>query len=162
MQLQRLKELLHYDPATGSLSNIKNSRVRYPCPDGFITVYCNQTLKKYKIKASIACWMLGNNKELPQNQKVLHKNLDSSDNRLINLTTISKQASKKLLDARRNLSGCLRLLPHPEDQHGLLVVYIQGGMERKEVLYDIGVARRRLLALQLRFAKVLNRYCLFD
>jgi hypothetical protein len=35
-------------------------------------------------------------------------------------------------------------------------------MERKEVLYDIGVARRRLLALQLRFAKVLNRYCLFD
>lgn len=162
MQLQRLKELLRYNPSTGELSNCKNNRKRYPCPDGFITLYCGVSKKKYKIKASTACWELGNDKSLPKNSRVLHRNLDSTDNRLVNLLAVTRNTHRKLLEARRNLSGHLRLVPHPDDQYALLVLYLRDGIERREVAHDLMFARKRLLVLQLKFAKLLSKYCLFD
>lgn len=162
MDLKRLNQLLEYVPHTGDLFTRANRHKLIADADGFYTVYDAQTKKRTKIKADRLCWSLGNNRKLSKAQKILHKNLNYTDNRLQNLVLTSPRVFSKVQEAAKNLGGGLRLAPHHHDKYDINIFYFSNKRLVKEVYCDIIAAKRRLLVLQLRYAKVLTRYCYFD
>lgn len=162
MELERLKSLVSYDPLTGEMKNARTARVFQPDEYGMITVYDNTIKKKFKMKASTVAWELANNTRLDDNSRVLHRNLNLRDFRRVNLMKLDRKVYNKVQEAVRNLDGHLRLVPHHEDQYSYVILYQENYMEKKEVVHDIIAARSRLIRLQLRFAKLLNKYCIFD
>lgn len=162
MQLQRLQELVRYDPITGHLYNVKSSRLMLPDNERCVSVHDPKTKQKSKIKVSKLCWMLGNAKVLRSDQRILHRNLKDDDYRLCNLLALPRSVFSQLTEAQRNLGGHLKLNPHPEDQLSYVLTWREAGVDRKEVVHDIVTARQKLLKLQLRCAKLLSKYCIFD
>lgn len=155
-----MNNLVRYDPVNGKLYNLKSDRQLIPDENGYLTVYDNTVKRKYKIKAMILAWELGNNKQLPSSHRVLARNLDPADLRLINLMAIDRKEYSKVMQAIRNLRK-IKLTPHPEDQHSYILSYHEGRNYR-EVIHDVVVAKQRLLKLQLRFVKIISKYCVFD
>jgi len=162
MTLDKLKELLSYDPRTGQLSVKKSGRPLVANENGIIVVYDHQTRRRYSCSYSAAVWSLGNDKELPAGYRVLHKNLTKDDCRLENLSIISRSVYNELQEAVRNMKGLLKLNPHPTDQYKYVVSYQKGTTRRKETHEDIISAQKQMFELQLKFAKLINKYCIFD
>ena len=162
MELSRINELLVYDPLTGDITMRDTIRKVSPDPDGFVTIWDNLSKKKTKFKADRLAWTLGNNKKLRKNQKVLHLNLNLKDNRLTNLKLVPSAVFNKIQEAAKNLSGALRIQPHPTDRYDFNLFYFNDRVLKKETYSDIMITQRRLIELQLRFAKVLTRFCIFD
>jgi hypothetical protein len=162
MELKRLNELLIYNAATGEVFTKANSRRVEPDADGVVVIWCKDIKKRFKFKFDRLCWTLGNNKRLRKNQKVLHKNLDNEDCRLVNISAVSLTVFAKINEAARNLRGELKITPHETDQYDFCVHYFENKLRRTERFSDIVFAQRRLLVLQLKFAKVLTKYCYFN
>jgi hypothetical protein len=162
MEIQRLNELLVYEPLTGEIFTRLPFRKMCPDSENFIVVWDRLQQKRTKFKVDRLAWQLGNNKRLRKNQRVLHKNLNTDDNRLVNLSTVSLSIFSKINEAARNLKGELRVLPHEKDQYDFCVHYFENKLKRAERFSDIVFAQKRLLVLQLKFAKVLTKYCLFE
>jgi hypothetical protein len=93
---------------------------------------------------------------------VLHKNLNENDYRYCNLKLISKKTQNSIKEAYRNLNGYLKLQPHPKDMFSYVLIWKENGKDKILVVQDIVVAKRMLNKLQLKYAKILNRYCVFD
>lgn len=130
--------------------------------DGFVTIWDNVSKKKTKFKMDRLCWTIGNNKKLRKNQKVLHLNLNLKDNRLTNLKLVPSAVYNRIQEAAKNLSGALRIQPHPSDRYDIFVMYTYNKVQKKELFSDISIAQQRLIQLQLRNAKVLTKYCIFN
>jgi hypothetical protein len=162
MELKRLNELLIYNAATGEVFTKANNRKVEPDADGVVVLWDNLTKRKVKFKMNRLCWTLGNGKKLRRNQRVLHKNLNTEDHRLVNITAVSLGVFAKINEAARNLRGELKILPHASDQWDFCVYYFENKIKRVERFSDIVFAQRRLIVLQLKFAKVLTKYCLFE
>jgi hypothetical protein len=162
MTLDKLKELLSYDPRTGQLSVKKSGRPVLANELGVITIYDNETKRRYSCSFSSAVWSLGNDRSVPKGYRVLHKNLNKSDCRLTNLTIISRSEYNELQEAVRNMKGSLKCQPHPTDQYKYVVSYQKGTTRRQETHDDIISAQKQMFELQLRFAKLINKYCIFD
>ena len=162
MDLKRLNELLEYSPHTGEVRLKPSKHKIIADADGFYTIYDVATKRRTKIKADRLCWALGNNKRLLKTQKILHKNLKYTDNRLSNLVLVSAKVFSKVQEAAKNLSGGLRLTPHHLDRYNINILYFSEKRLIKEIFCDIISARQRLLELQLKYAKVLTRHCCFD
>lgn len=162
MQLTRLKELLEYDPVTGDIYNRKSKRKLISDEYGFIVVYDNSVKRKFKLKASTLAWELGNDKKLSESYRILHRNLDDADNRLCNLMILTRSVYRQVQEAIRNLDGALKLQAHPEDQHSYIITFQDKGSTKKLVVHDIIAAKQRFIRLQLKYAKLLNKYCIFD
>lgn len=162
MELQELKERLMYEPLTGIVRLRKSNRQLMPDAYGMITVYVHADVKNYKFKLDKLAYELGNERRVPSTHKVLHKNLDEADNRLVNLTVVHRATYRKITETARNLNGSLRLVPHPEDQFSYFVEYYQNCTLKRQLVHDVTLAKKQLLKLQLKFAKFLNRYCVFD
>ena len=162
MDLKRLNELLIYSPHTGEIRMKASGRLINTDPDGFITVYDAISKRRTKFRVNRLAYALGNGKILRKNQKILHLNLDLTDNRLRNLKAVSGGVFAKVKESSRNLTKELKITPHPTDQYDYFVSYFDNKLLKKEVFHDIIAARQRLIELQLRYAKVLTRYCNFD
>jgi hypothetical protein len=162
MELTRLNELLIYNAATGEVSTRASNRRVEPDADGVVVIWDSLNKRKVKFKMNRLCWTLGNNKKLRKNQRVLHKNLNTDDNRLINISAVSLAVFAKINEAARNLRGELKITPHVSDKWDWLVIYFENKIKRSERFSDIVFAQRRLLVLQLKFAKVLTRWCIFE
>lgn len=162
MNLAKLKELLRYDPCTGSIDQIYNAKVSTIDDYGFITVYEPVAKARHKIKADKAAWMLGNNKTIRSDQRILHKNLDARDLTLKNLVLISKGAYLDVVDAVKNLEGSLRIVPHHKDMFNYFLYYRDKGKENREICYDIIQAKKKYLKLQLKAAKIVSKYCIVE
>lgn len=161
--LDRLKELLEYDPGTGNVLLKKNKRVLAPDDDGIVTVFdrsAKPKSKKYKLER--IAFFLAYGIFPSDTQKVLHKNLDSKDNRLKNLTLVSRSVFKQIKEADKNISGGIRMVPHSSDQFAYVLSWYEAGAERSKTIQDIVVAKRELLKLQLKYSKILTKYCNFD
>ncbi len=161
--LERLKELLDYCPSSGKVTIKKNKRVLAPDNDGLVVIFdrqANPRSKKYKLDR--LAFFLAFNIFPREDQRVLHKNLDVQDNRLQNLTLVSRSIFRQIKEADRNLSGGIRILPHSTDQFAYVLYWFEGGVERSKIIQDIVVAKRYLIKLQLKYSKILTRYCLFD
>ncbi len=162
MKISRLNELVEYNPLTGEIFNRKAKRKLYPDEFGMVTIYDGAIKSRTKYKLDRLCWQLGNNKELKPKQKVLHKNLVQSDNRLTNLKLVPAGVYNKIQEAAKNLNGALRVIQHPSDMYNYLVVYFLDKIEKRELKPDIISAQQRLIQLQLVNAKVLSKYCCFE
>ena len=161
MNLERLKQILCYDPIQGKITNRKSGRLLVQDDYGFLIIYDNITKKKYKIKAIKIAWELGYNQVLPDNLKLLNRNLVDTDIRLNNLLVLNRKEYLKVTEAVRNMDR-LKLIPHPDDQYSYVISYQLNGAEKREVIYDIVAAKQQLLKLQLKYTKIINKYCIFD
>lgn len=158
----KLNEVLQYELLTGKFFIKKNNKILreiFPNEDGYLLFYRNGI--RYKFKANkVAIELTGT--KLNDSLAVLHKNLDDNDYRLQNLRVISRSAYLQVKEAQRNLSGILKLIPHPEDMFCYVLQWKESGQERKKVIKDVVVAKRTFHKLQLKYAKILSKYCIFD
>lgn len=158
-----LLQNIRYDHLTGEVFYKKNNKKLHPDVDGF--VYYSQAKPEkvlIKIKANKLCCLLGFGKPVRQDQRVLHRNLNEEDCSLRNLLVVPRKTYLQINEARLNLESRLRLVPHEQDQHSYWLIHREGGVEKRELIHDIVVAQRRLLNMQLKYAKILSKYCLFD
>lgn len=160
--LERLKEILLYDAVTGKVSTLKG-RVLVPDADGLVIVFDKEAKKpstKYKLER--IAYFLATGAFPREDQKVLHKNLDDLDNRAKNLLLVSRIVYRQIKEAERNLQGGIKVVPHPVDMFSYIVIWFDKGVERSRIIGDIGIARRFQVKLQLKYSKILTKYCLFD
>lgn len=157
-----LKDIVRYDPHTGELYNKVSERKLTVDDQGFVTVYDSVNKKRIKMKAERLCMILFWNFDDTKDERILFKNLNERDYRAVNLQLVPRETYKKIMEAYRNLSGDLKLTPHPNDQYSYIITYQDEGKVKNVTVYDIVIARKKYLALQLKYAKILNKYCIFD
>lgn len=167
MQLKELIKFIRYDACTGELLTCAKPnaldaswRVIRPNEENKITttvVGCN-----LKIKADRLIWYMHSGTQPNRRQVVFHKNLDVLDNRLHNLVLISKNEYFRLVEAMKNISGDMKIIPHSVDAFSYVIYYKLKGRLHKEVVQDIAVARRKFTKLQLKFVKLISKYTVSD
>ncbi len=159
----QVKELIDYDLLEGSFFILKNNtryRKIFPNEDGYLIFYKNA--KRIKLKANKVAIQLVQNIIVQKDKVVLHKNLDETDYRYCNLKLISKKTYNAIKEASRNLSGYLKLQPHQKDMFSYVLIWKENGKDRILVVQDIVIAKRMHNRLQLKYAKILSKYCIFD
>jgi hypothetical protein len=159
----QVKDLIDYDILTGDffiLKNNKRYRKIFPNEDGYIVFYKDS--KRIKLKANKSAIELVQNIIVQKDKVVLHKNLNETDYRYCNLRLLSKKTYNTIKEAYRNLSGYLKIQPHQKDMFCYVLIWKENGKDRILVVQDIVVAKRMYNKLQLKYAKILNKYCVFD
>lgn len=154
---------LSYSPLEGAFFLLKHDlhyRRVFPDELGFISFL--RAGKKYKVKANKFAVESIQGKAIAENKGILHKNLDKNDYRLCNLRVVPRTALLQIKEAHRNLSGYLRIVPHANDAFSYTLCWRENAKDKFRVLQDIVPAKREFNKLQLKFAKVLSRYCVFD
>lgn len=162
MKLPSLNAIIRYDLSTGSFFSRQTDRLLSVDYDGFISFYIPEEKRRMKMKASRLAWQLGNGKLLRKNQKIFHRNFDEQDLRLSNLVAVSQPVYNNLKEAARNFNQELRLCPVVGDVFDVVIYYYENGVRKKERFCDTVEAKKRLLVLQLKYAKILTKYCLTD
>lgn len=159
-----IRSLLSYNLYKGEFHIMKNDKVKrriFPNEDGYLIFYRNT--RRIKLKANRIAIELGTNiPEIPADCAVLHKNLDENDYRLCNLRVIDRSTFNLIKEASRNLSGALKMQVHPTEVYSYILIWKENGRERKKTIKDIVVAKRQFNKLQLKYAKILSTYCVFD
>lgn len=161
--LKEIKELIEFVSEKGTFFLLRNNaryRQLFPDEDGYLIFFRNN--KKYKLKASKVAYELGNNSIVSKDHVILHRNLDFEDYRLVNLRKITKNQFTLIKEAHKNLNGALKLLPHHQDVFSYVLHWRENGKDKSQVIQDIVPARKQLVRLQLKYAKILSTYCLFD
>ena len=159
----QIKDLIEYDAIEGAfyiLKNTKKYRRLFPSEDGYLIFYKNT--KRIKLKANKVAIEFVQNITIQKDKTVLHKNLNETDYRYCNLKLISKKAFNSIKEAYKNLSGYLKLQPHSKDMFSYVLIWKENSKDKIVVVQDIVVAKRMLSKLQLKYAKILNRHCVFD
>lgn len=159
---KHLKAAYSYDPMTGDVVNSSTGNKLNADVCGFVSLKSQDGSKRFKMKLDKLAYFLGTGVLPGSYQKILHKNLDESDNALRNLVLLSSADFKKVKEAVRNLEGAIRIVQHPTDKLAHKVYWFEGGVERSKVIHDIVPARRFETRLKLRFSKILHSYCIFD
>ena len=162
MQPERLRQLLDYDPLSGIIKNKKTKRILQADHDGLIILYDSATKRSIKLKLDRIAYAMAFGVFPKEDKRVLHKNLNQEDNRLKNLTLVSRAISLQIKEAHKNLSTGIRLVQHSTDQFAYIVHWFEDGVEKTKILQDIVPARELQLKLQLKYSKILTKYCVFD
>lgn len=157
-KLQNLKEYLKYDPNTGIIQ--LNSTKISILEDYFCVITINST--RIKLKYDNLVWFLVYGVKPTPKQKVFHKDLDPLNFKLINLILISNKTYFKIKEYLYNLSGGLKLYPKPNDAYSTVLEYKYEGRKRKETIGDIGLARTKMLKLQLKMLKYIGCYVITE
>lgn len=163
MNITQLKEIIDYDIFDGAFYILKNNcryRRIFPNEEGYLIFYKDS--KRSKVKANKLVIELVQNIIVQKDKVVLHKNLDENDYRYINLKLISKKVYSTIKEAHRNLSGLLKLQPHPKDVFSYVLTWKENSKDKTLVVQDVVIAKRLYTKLQLKYAKILNKYCVFD
>ena len=161
MQIDRIKTLFNYNPKTGIVSTKKNRNL-VADHDGLVVVFDSVAKKPVKIKLERLAYALAFNKLADEQKRVLHKNLDPDDNRMQNLALVTREVFLEVKEAYRNINQGIRFVPHPTDQFAYIVYWIEKGVEKQRILHDITNAQQFLLKKQLKYSKILTKYCVFD
>jgi hypothetical protein len=162
MKPERLKQILTYDPLSGSIYTLKNKRKLIADHDGLVVVFDPVEKKSYKLKLDRIACMLAFGVAVSDNKRVLHRDLNVEDNSLKNLMVVSRSVFLAVKEAHRNLTQEIKMLQHPTDQFKYVVHWLEKGQEKQKVVHDITEARKLMLRLQLKYSKVLTKYCMFD
>ena len=159
MELERYSKLLNYEPLTGKIYVKKSKRLLVADDTGAVTFVDPDTKERVKIRLDKLAYILANNKLPPPKWKIHHKNLDVSDNRIYNLMCLSPDQSRLVNEARKNLSGGIKISLHPTDMFSYKLSWFEGGKERSKVIEDIVVVKRLERELILKYSKILTVYC---
>lgn len=163
LDIELVKQVIEYNPETGEFKNKKTSKALVPnINTGLIGVNAKDLGIKFKIKPEKLAWFMMYGTIPSGRKRILHKNLDSSDNRLCNLGIVTAKELRQIREAYSNLKEYLRIVPHGEDQFSYVLHWKSGGLHMREVVQDLVVARRKLRRLQLKNAKILSKFCVFD
>ncbi|ASJ79272.1 HNH endonuclease [Curvibacter phage P26059A] len=178
LPLKDLLKFLQYNPLTGEFSVITSgnptnctnlvgnplsavtSRKILPDEDNKIQTTIQGT--RLSIKADRLAWFISTGKQPARFQVVFHKNLDWNDNRLNNLVLLQKNEYMQLQEAMKNISGALKLVPHPNDMFSYMLFYKHNGRMLREIVQDISIARRKFNKLQLKYVKIISKYTVSD
>jgi len=154
---------IYYDPVQG-IFYYEDNRPIFP-NEGFLSfTYLDNwgQKKKVKISALRLAWETANGKKLPKDMTLLAKDFDNNNVRLANILCVPRQVAKIIKEALRNLNKYLKICQHPKDAYSVMVVWRKNGLLRKEIFGDSESARRRYKSLQLRFAKLITKYCVSE
>lgn len=162
LTLARLKELLVYDSLTGVVLNKKTSRVLLPDHDGLVVIFCSKQKKAHKLKLDRIAYSLAFDVVPRVDQRVLHVDLDQHNNKLQNLILVSRLVYLQIKEAHKNLTYGIKITAHRTDQFNYVLHWIENNHEKQKVICDIIEARRLSLKLQLKYSKILTKYCVFD
>lgn len=161
VDFERIKTLVQYEKETGVIYSINTGRVVTADYNLQVIVYDPFTRKRTKVKKDILCWMLLNDKLLPDDHRVLHRNLNEEDCTASNLLCLPRNIYNIIQEAYRNLSRHLKLIAHETDKYSYKLIYYKDGKKVQQVCGDIVQANRELTRLRLKYAKILNKYCIF-
>lgn len=162
MKPETLQQLLEYDSASGEVFRRKSHRLLLADEDGLITVYDGASKKSYRLKLDRVAYTLAYGIAPTEDQRVLHRNMQTEDNRLSNLCLVSSKVFLRVKEAYRNLSGGIKVSPHGTDQFAYIVSWYEGGQKKQRVIADVVPAKQFQLRLQLKYSKILTNYCVFD
>jgi HNH endonuclease len=163
--LTEIAKYIKYNPLTGALyccSRASSEYDRVIVPNELNIIATTVRGASLRIKADRLIWFITTGKQLNRNWTVFHKNLDELDNSLTNLQLISKKEHLALVEAMKNLSGDLKLVPHPTDMFSFVLSYKHRGRPTKEILHDLSIARRKFNKIQLRCIKLVSKYTISD
>ena len=159
-----LFKYLQYNKYTGQLYLLDSSSsiIKEIIPDIFyyvqFSIKDNYNIYKYKLKYSNLIWLLIYNHRPTAKEKILHKDLDLSNFKLNNLVLVSSSTFFSIKEALQNLQGRLRIIQNPRDRLSYILEYKHRGRLFKEVLGDIGIAKKKMLRLQLKYMKFISSY----
>jgi len=157
---------LCFNPKEGTFFKINSNnqivRQVFPQEDGRLYVPKADNKNHTYKKTSVLAWEFLNNKELPKNFFVFHKNLDTSDFSAYNLIALPKDEYKKLMDAILNLDGILKLIPNEKNPYGCLLRYKLNGKTMYKAFEDIVTAKKAKRAMLINSTKYLHRYTLSE
>lgn len=166
MTLTELLPYLKYNPSTGELStecqNTKNKKIRKLVPDETNRLITTVNGYKLKIKADRLIWFITHGVLPAKSDVIFHKNLDETDNRLNNLVLLTSKEYSSIIEAMKNISGALKLLPHATDMFSYVLYYRLKGRLKSEVIQDITVAKKKLTRMQLKYVKLISKYTVSD
>lgn len=162
MKPERLREVLDYDPLSGRILNKKTRRLLQPDHDGLVIIFDSATKRSIKMKLDRIAYAMAFGALPKDDKRVLHKNLNTEDNRLCNLRLVSRALFLQIKEAHKNLTTGIKMVAHPVDQFCYIVHWFEDGAEKTRIFQDVVPARAELLKLQLRYSKVLTKYCVFD
>lgn len=166
ISLKELIKFIYYDASTGDLFSLSKNEPHRPerklQPDETNRIITTVLGHALKIKADRLAWFISTGKQPNRHQIIFHKNMDSLDNRLHNLVLLQKREYQQLVEAMKNISGDLRLIPHATDMFSYVLIFKMNGRRHREVVQDITVARRKFTRLQLKFVKMISRYTVSD
>lgn len=160
MTPDNLKSILKYEPDTGDIYLIKTNRKFFPDDNNSVVVYFKG--KSHRIKYSKLAYMLSTGQVLNENERIIHKNLDSTDYRACNLLSADKETYYSITEAQRNLQGGIRIVPHEQDQFVYVVHWEDKRAQKRKVHHDLASARKFEMRLKLKYSKIITRYCNLD
>lgn len=164
MKQEDLDEILMhytYNPKDGKVRVNKSSRILTVSEDsGSVSIYLPVSKKVKKINLTKLCWCIFHAKtDLPAGTKLLHKNLNTNNNRMLNLALVPAEDFLAIKNAVDNLVSSLKMQQHPYDQYSYVVKYKEAGILKTEVVEDVVSAKKRFAELQLKYAKLAGKYC---
>ena len=162
MNLDRARALLTYEPLSGAVTTKATHRLLQPDLDGYAQVYDNQAKKQHRIKLDKLAYMLAFGKVPRKDQRILHKNMQECDNRIVNLGLVSRSLFRQIKEAYRNLTEGIDIAPHEQDQFSFYLYWYEDGKKQRRIVEDIVSVRKLALRLKLRYSKLLSKYCVFD
>lgn len=162
MSPERLKELLDYDYLSGTITNKRTKRRLQADHDGLVVLFDSASKRSIKMKLDRIAYALAFGSLPKADQRVLHKNLDTTDNKLNNLSLVSRTLFLQIKEAHKNILGGIKIVAHPTDQFCYILHWFENGAEKTKILQDIVPARELQLKLQLKYSKILTKYCVFD
>lgn len=159
MNLEELLDNVLYE--SDNLYVLKSGKVHrklVPNEDQLVYLCFNRT--KMKIRYDRLKYMIYHKTKISREQVVFHRDLDETNNAISNLALMNKDIHFKVLEAMKNLNGNLRLIPHPTDAFSYILEYRKAGRLQREVISDIGIGKKKLLRMQLKFIKFISSYVL--
>lgn len=163
LDIELVRQVVEYNPETGEFKNKRNGRDLLPSEGtGLIFVSSKSLGFKFHIKPEKLAWFMMYGTIPSGRKRILHRNLDSSDNRFCNLGIVTNKELRQIREAYSNLKEYIRIVPHTSDQFSYVLHWKSNGVHMREVVQDIVIARRKLRRLQLKNAKILSKFCVFD
>lgn len=154
------EELIIYEPVQGTFTSRNSLRIITPTEQGLLILSINK--KRYTLHAARTAILLMQKRTLEPSEIVLYRNMNRQDYRYINLMVVKRTLYHSIMNAYRNLQSGLKITPHKQDMFAYVVQWQHNGIRNRKVLSDLVLARRLYLKLQLKYAKLLNKYCVFD
>lgn len=135
-----------------------NKRYRKVKPDDNMISNVMINGEKIRMKYSSLVWLVVHKVRPTKDQVIFHKDLDETNCTIENLVLISKKEKSKISEAMKNITGSLRLIPHPTDVFSYVLEYRENGRLKREVIADIVPAKKKLMQLRIKIIKFLNKY----